>query len=79
MGLADFSNESLLARVPAGDLRAVARLITLSENLIPRARAVLRELYKRTGKAQVIGVTGAPGAGKSTLVDQLAKRWRDAG
>lgn len=79
MGSADFSNESLLARVPAGDLRAVARLITLSENLIPRARAVLRELYKRTGKAQVIGVTGAPGAGKSTLVDQLAKRWRDAG
>lgn len=79
MGSVDFSNEALLSKVPSGDLRAVARLITLSENLVPRSREVVRELYKRTGKAQIIGVTGAPGAGKSTLVDQLAKRWRDSG
>jgi LAO/AO transport system kinase len=79
MSSVNFSNEALLSKVPTGDLRAVARLITLSENLVPRSREVVRELYKRTGKAQIIGVTGAPGAGKSTLVDQLAKRWRDSG
>ena len=68
----DFSNEYLIKNIPQHDLRAVSRLITLIENRVPRAREVQAELYKLTGKAHVVGVTGSPGAGKSTLVDQLA-------
>ena len=68
----DFSNEALIKNIPKHDLRAVSRLITLIENRVPRAREVQAELYKLTGKAHVVGVTGSPGAGKSTLVDQLA-------
>lgn len=68
-----YSDQELIDKVSAGDLRAVARLITLSENRLPRAVKIQAELYKRTGgRAQVIGVTGSPGAGKSTLVDALA-------
>lgn len=74
-----FTDAELLSAVPAGDLRAIARLITLAENREPRARKVQAELYKKAGKAQVVGITGSPGAGKSTLVDQLAKRWHAAG
>ena len=75
----DFSDQALLAGIAKGDLRAVARLITLSENRVPRAEKILQELYKSTGKAHIIGVTGSPGAGKSTLVDQLAKKWHEKG
>jgi len=68
----DFSNKNLISSIPKGELRAISRLITLAENRIPRAREVLAELYPLTGRAHVIGVTGSPGAGKSTLVDQVA-------
>lgn len=73
MSEVDFSDKALLKRVPQGDLRAVSRLITLTENGIERAHKITSELFKQAKKAHVIGVTGSPGAGKSTLVDQLAK------
>jgi len=75
----NFSDQELIDGIARGDLRVVARLITLAENGVPRARAVQRAIFPRTGKAHVVGVTGAPGAGKSTLVDQLARTWRARG
>ncbi len=66
----------LVASVLAGDRRALARLITRIENDTPEARAALAELYPHTGRAHVVGVTGAPGTGKSTLVNELAKAYR---
>ena len=62
----------------SGDRRALARLITKIENDQPDSRAALAALYPRGGRAQVIGVTGAPGTGKSTLVSELAKAYRRA-
>lgn len=59
------------ARVKAGDRRATARLISLVENQAPEADAVLAELYPSTGNAFLVGITGPPGAGKSSLTDQL--------
>ena len=55
----------------AGDRRALARLLTAVENRTPLAEAALRRLYPLAGLAQLIGVTGPPGAGKSTLVAAL--------
>ncbi len=69
----------LAAKVAAGDRRAVARLITLLENDDPAARAAMQALHSRTGRAHVIGVTGAPGTGKSTLTDRLIEHYRRAG
>ncbi len=60
----------------AGDFRAVARLITLVENDSQLAVPYLRELFPHTGRCFTAGVTGAPGSGKSTLVDRLADRYR---
>ena len=58
-------------RVLAGDPRAMARAISTIENEEPAAADLLREIFPRTGRAYLIGVTGPPGAGKSTLVDRL--------
>ncbi len=69
----DFSNLSLIREVVRGDMRAISRMITLVENRASRIRSVQRTLFSKTGRAHVIGVTGSPGAGKSTLVDQLAR------
>ncbi|HYL79046.1 MAG TPA: methylmalonyl Co-A mutase-associated GTPase MeaB [Bryobacteraceae bacterium] len=66
----------LSARILAGDLRAIARAATLIENRAERAHSLLQELFSHTGKATVIGITGAPGAGKSTLVDKIAHQLR---
>ncbi len=66
----------LIEAILAGDRRAVARLITRIENDVAGARAALAQLYAHTGRAHIVGVTGAPGAGKSTLVNELAKAYR---
>ena len=58
------------------DLRAVARAATTIENRGPEARALLQSLYPQTGRAVVVGLTGAPGAGKSTLASALITEWR---
>lgn len=76
MNLAGDSVE-LLPSVLAGDRRALARLITIVENNRPQARATLAAAYPHTGHAHIIGVTGAPGTGKSTLVNELAKVLRE--
>jgi LAO/AO transport system kinase len=63
--------EKLAAAVLKGDVRTAARLITLIEDESPDALAALESLYPHTGKAYIVGVTGAPGVGKSTLTDCL--------
>lgn len=61
------------------DARAIARAATAIENGLPWATALLKELFPHTGRATILGITGAPGAGKSTLADQLAKALRAQG
>jgi len=65
-----------IAKLRSGDPRALARAISAVENRAPGWSDLLKALFPYTGKARVIGLTGAPGAGKSTLVDQLAKHYR---
>lgn len=69
----------LATRVRSGDLRALARAATLVENRAPHAQELMRELFGYTGRALVIGVTGPPGAGKSTFTDQLSAAFRREG
>jgi len=64
-------------RIRSGDMRAMARAITAVENRAPDSPALLKALFPYSGRAQVIGLTGAPGAGKSTLVDHLAREFRN--
>ena len=70
---------SIAERIVAGDVRATARLLRDIDDQIPSAREFLKELYPYTGKAHVVGFTGSPGVGKSTLVDQIAFRYRQDG
>lgn len=65
--------EQIKDNVMRGNKRAIARWITLLENKNSSAFALLRTLYHKTGKAHIIGVTGPPGAGKSTLTDKIVK------
>ena len=66
-------------RILVGDRRALARAATSVENRTPEARALLAELFGNTGRALTLGITGPPGAGKSTLTDQLARHLRAEG
>ena len=68
--------ESLAARVRAGETRGLARAISLVENDDPAGWRLVRELYPHTGRAAVVGLTGSPGAGKSTLIAALVARLR---
>jgi GTPase len=69
----------LVQRMLAGDRLALARLITRVENRLPDVRQILRDVHERLGRAYVIGITGPPGAGKSTLVDRLTAALRADG
>jgi GTPase len=71
--------EEWAQQVRAGETRAVSRALSAIENQTPDAEALIRALFPHTGKAYRIGVTGAPGTGKSTLVDRLAGHYRWAG
>ena len=66
----------MISALRAGDSRALARAISTVENRYPGWSDLLKDLFPHTGRARVVGLTGAPGAGKSTLVDQLAKLYR---
>jgi LAO/AO transport system kinase len=70
--------ENWAERVCAGEALAVSRAITAIENHQPEAEELLRKVFPRTGKAYLTGITGAPGTGKSTLVDRLAAHYRRA-
>ncbi|HEY3162446.1 MAG TPA: methylmalonyl Co-A mutase-associated GTPase MeaB [Vicinamibacterales bacterium] len=69
----------LAERVFAGDARGIARAISLIEDESPAGAELMRAIYPRTGRAYLIGVTGPPGAGKSTLVDRMTTELRKAG
>src|SRR3954454_17500918 len=70
---------SLAERVVAGDKRALARAISLVENRDPEGDELVAELFPRTGKARVVGLTGPPGVGKSTLIGAICVELRKAG
>ena len=69
----------LLDGVRKGNVRAIARMISLAEAAKPESRPALAEIFRRAGNAHVIGITGVPGSGKSTLVRGLAKAMRSSG
>ncbi|MFQ5765742.1 MAG: methylmalonyl Co-A mutase-associated GTPase MeaB [Rhodospirillales bacterium] len=70
---------ALVQGVLAGQVRAIARMISLAEAAKPESRKALAEIYRRAGRAHVVGMTGVPGSGKSTLVRTLAKAIRASG
>lgn len=73
------ASSSLAERVLAGEVRAVARAISLIEDESAGAADLVRGIFSHTGRAYLVGVTGPPGAGKSTLVDRLTAEYRTAG
>ncbi len=73
------TNSELITRIPQRDRRAIARAITIVENDMPETGALLRELAPRLGHAYRVGITGPPGAGKSTLTSELTKLLRSKG
>jgi LAO/AO transport system kinase len=71
--------DSLVAGVRAGDKRALARAITLVESRAPEAASLIAAVYAETGRAAMVGVTGPPGVGKSSLISALVRHVRPAG
>jgi LAO/AO transport system kinase len=76
--MAQKTESSLAERLIAGDKRALARAITLIENDDPAGWELVREVFPRTGKARIVGLTGPPGVGKSTLIGALTAEMRKA-
>jgi len=70
-------DEVFLQKILDGDVRSIGRAITLVENGTDDAGALMKAIFPRTGNAAIIGITGAPGAGKSSLVDKLALHYKD--
>ena len=68
--------DALVSGIERGEIRSAARLMRLLDDRVPGAEYALRKLYPRTGQAQTVGITGNPGSGKSTLVDQLIGLYR---
>jgi LAO/AO transport system kinase len=75
----DLETADLRKRILVGDLRALARAASLVENQTSAGRDLVATLFPETGRAMSVGITGPPGAGKSTLVDRLAKTLRQEG
>ena len=73
------NTKSLIDRIAAGDSRAVARAISKVEDLSKDAAQLMKQIFPLTGRGLIIGITGAPGAGKSSLVDKLALYYRERG
>ena len=71
--------KSLIDRIAAGDARAVARAISKVEDVSKDAAELMKQVFPLTGRGLIIGITGAPGAGKSSLVDKLALHYRQQG
>ncbi len=71
--------DKLLERALAGDMRSIGRLISLVEADSPASKEIMKTVYPKTGRAQVIGITGSPGAGKSTFVNRLIAQFRTEG
>ncbi|MDF2750204.1 MAG: meaB, partial [Gaiellaceae bacterium] len=79
MARRDWTLDDLATGVRGGDRRALARAITLVENGDPSAYDLVRELYPETGRSSVIGVTGPPGVGKSSLISAIVRHVRGEG
>jgi LAO/AO transport system kinase len=71
--------QSWVDEIRAGNPRALARAITAVENRDKQSHDLLKRLFEHSGKARILGLTGSPGAGKSTLVDALAREYRKQG
>ncbi|MDA8125759.1 MAG: ATP/GTP-binding protein, partial [Deltaproteobacteria bacterium] len=75
----DQEEKDQICRIQAGDVRTASRLIRNLEDCLPEAKSSLKRIFPLTGRAHVIGITGSPGAGKSTLVDSLIAAFRKRG
>jgi len=74
--MTDKEEKDQISRIQAGDVRTASRLIRNLEDCVPEARSSLKRIFPLTGRAHIIGITGSPGAGKSTLVDALISAFR---
>ncbi len=71
--------KEMVERIVAGDIRAAARLMRDLDDAVPSSRGILKGLYPYTGRAHIVGITGSPGVGKSTLTDRMIQVLREEG